>query len=438
MKSYLTKLKLSKTSSKYLILFMIFTMMLIVNFLTPLIADDYSYSFGINYQRITNFTDIILKQADHYMNWGGRTIAHTLANFFLMYSKSMFNIFNSAVYTILVYLIYKHSQTTKEEKPIMLILIHLSLYFFIPVFGQNCIWLIGSCNYLWTTVFILSFLLMYRENYKRKDTLSSTIGMFFLGVISGWTNENTAFGLIVITVLLMFTYKGKEKLPKYKISGLIGTIIGFTIMICAPGNFIRSEEFVDQSPLIVKLIKRLCDATISIMNLIPVLVILTIVLLSIYIYKKKKIDNRVWIYLVAAFLTIYAMVLSPTFPERAWFGVVVFMVIAIMTLLYNIENIHKVFNLILINVTLITTFYYIGDYLVLVSDINKLRITWNYRIETINNGKKNNQASFEFSEFITTNKKNPQYGLADINVEEHKWPNDAIERYYEIDSFKRA
>lgn len=70
MKSYLEKLKLSKTSSKYLILFMIFAMMLIVNFLTPLIADDYSYSFGINYQRITNVTDIILKQVDHYMNWG--------------------------------------------------------------------------------------------------------------------------------------------------------------------------------------------------------------------------------------------------------------------------------------------------------------------------------------------------------------------------------
>ena len=39
------------------------------------------------YLKGNNIIDIILKQADHYMKWGGRTVAHTIANFFLMYSK---------------------------------------------------------------------------------------------------------------------------------------------------------------------------------------------------------------------------------------------------------------------------------------------------------------------------------------------------------------
>lgn len=437
MQKYLEKLKLSKKNQKRLILFSIFAMMLILNFLTPLIADDYSYSFGADGERITNIIDIVIRQVDHWLTWGGRNVAHFIANFFLMYPKAIFNVLNSLMYTALVYLIYKHSQTTKEEKPLLILLIHLGLYFLTPVFGQNCIWLIGSCNYLWTTVIILSFLLMYRENYKKKDTILLTVGMFLLGILAGWTNENTAFGLIVVAVLSMIAYKGKGKLPKYKISGLIGSIIGFIMMIVAPGNFIRSEAFAEETSFIVKIIKRICNATIDIMDLIPVLVITAIVLLSIYIYKKKKIDKRVWIYLIAAFLTIYAMVLSPTFPERAWFGVVVFMMIAIMTMLYNIEGIHKVFNLILIDIAIISSIYYVGDYLNLADNINELRTTWEYRIATIEEGKQNGQTEFEFSEYVTNNPKSPQYGLADISIEAHSWPNDAVEKYYGIDSLKR-
>lgn len=173
------------------------------------------------------------------------------------------------------------------------------------------------------------------------------------------------------------------------------------------------------------------------MEFIPVLTILVIVILTIYLYKKKKIDTRVWIYLIAAFLTIYAMVLSPTFPERAWFGVVVFLMIGIMTLLYNIESIHEVFNYVLLDIAIISTIIYVGDYITLAADINNLRTTWNYRIETIEKGKKEGITDFEFSEYVTLNPKSPQFRLADVSVEAHSWPNDAVERYYGINSLRR-
>lgn len=434
MQKYLEKLKISKKNQKILFLFTIFIMMLVLNFLTPLIADDYSYSFGADGERITNIIDIVIRQVDHWLTWGGRNIAHFIANFFLMYPKAIFNVLNSFMYTALVYLIYKHSQTTKDEKPLLILLIHLGLYFLTPVFGQNCIWLIGSCNYLWTTVIILSFLLIYRENYKKKDTILLTIGMFLLGVIAGWTNENTAFGLIVITALSMIAYKGKDKLPKYKISGLIGSIIGFIMMIVAPGNFIRSEAFAEETSFIVKIIKRILEYTNDIYKYIPILVVILIILLSIYIYKKKKIDKRVWIYLTGAFFTIYSMVLSPTFPERAWFGIVVFMMIAIMTLLYDVEKINKVFNLIIIDTILIIGFFYVDDYVALARDINNLRTTWNERILYIEECKENGKTEIELEEYVTYNQKSPQWGLADIRKTAHEWPNDAIEDYYEIDS----
>ena len=429
-------IKLSIKQQKYLILFSIFIMMLILNFLTPLIADDYSYSFGLENKRITNIIDIILKQADHYMKWGGRTVAHTIANFFLMYSKYFFNVANSLIYTLLVYLIYEHSRSSEKEKPLFIILIHFGLYFLTPVFGQTCIWLIGSCNYLWTTTIMLSFLLMYKERANKNDRLPLIIGMFFLGIVSGWTNENTAFGLIVITLLSTIIYKKKNKIQRYKLSGLIGLIIGFIIMIIAPGNYVRSKEFVDKTPLIIKLIERTINCTIGIIEYIPVLIVITVILITIYIYQKKKIDNRVFIFLLGAFFTIYATVLSPIFPERSWFGIVVFMLIAITTLAINLEDIHKIYKYILIDLSIITAFFYIGDYLILVKDIYQLKSTWDYRINLIETGKKEGQKDFEFYTYNSENKKSPVYGLADLSDKPHSWPNDAIELYYKIYSVK--
>lgn len=56
----------SKKNQKIIILAGIFISIFILNALTPLIADDYSYSFGKNGERITNLLDIIASQINHY------------------------------------------------------------------------------------------------------------------------------------------------------------------------------------------------------------------------------------------------------------------------------------------------------------------------------------------------------------------------------------
>ena len=215
--------KIEKKTWIKIIFIFIFLMMLVLNLLTPLIADDYSYSFvhGSG-QRVKNLLDVIISQADHYMTWGGRSIAHGIAQIFLMMPKVVFSICNSIVYTIVIYLIYKIT-TDKEDKPLVLVLIHFLLYFCLPVFGQNCIWLIGSCNYLWTTMFILMLILLYKRD--RKDSILNIILLFLMGLLAGWSNENSSFGLIIIlTIILIINRINKEKISKWKISGLLGVI----------------------------------------------------------------------------------------------------------------------------------------------------------------------------------------------------------------------
>ena len=93
------KLKVNK--QEFIIIFIIFFLMLLLNLITPMIMDDFYYSYGLN-GRISSFKEILDFQVWHYLYWGGRTIAHTLVQFFLMSHKIIFDFFNSfIVYPVL-------------------------------------------------------------------------------------------------------------------------------------------------------------------------------------------------------------------------------------------------------------------------------------------------------------------------------------------------
>lgn len=431
-------IKLSKKQQTIIILVSIFIMMLVLNLLTPLIADDYSYSLNLDNTKINSFMDVINYQWWHYFNWGGRTIAHTIAQLFLLFPKIVFSIINPIIYIALIYLIYLHIIRKREKKPIYLILIHLALWFILPVFGQTCLWLIGSCNYLWTTVLILWFLWTYRKDNK-KDSIFRIVGLFLFGIIAGWTNENTSFGLIIVTLGFLITTKldnKNKKLPKYKWSGLLGNIAGFLILILAPGNFARADSIHDNTFILVKLIKRAVEYTITMINYLLPLFILLVILISIYIFYKKKIHKQVWIYSLGAFFCIYSMLLSPQFPERAWFGVIIFLIIAAFDLLYETPKFNRIYKYIIVDAIIILSFIYIGQYLGSAIDINNLRNTWEYRENYIAKQKEKGNDEIIVDAFSTVDKHNPTFGLSDLFEDKTLWPNTHIAEYFNIKSIE--
>lgn len=415
----------------------IFLMMLVLNLLTPLIADDYSYSFIWDTDhRIHNLYDVIVSQASHYMTWGGRSVAHFIAQVFLMMPKFIFSIFNSFIYTYIIYLIYKLAKgKNKDDKPYLLLGIHFIIYFLTPVFGQNCLWLIGSCNYIWTTCFMLLLISEFILKGDKKDSKLRIVGMLLLGILAGWTNENTAFGTIVILVLTLIINKiDKEKISKWKISGLVGAILGFIIMIAAPGNYVRSTNFVDDDFIIIRWLKRFIECTRGLGNYCWLFIITLIILITVYIYNRKKINKYLYAFVLGAIFSVYPMILSPEFPERSWFGVIIFFTISVMILIYSVDNINKVFKPIIIDMIILTSILYCINYARLAKDIYRLRNTWNYRISEINKIKNSDNSDIEFKPFYTENWKNPNFGLAEINENKDEWPDKDIANYYGIDS----
>ena len=207
-------------------------------------------------------------------------------------------------------------------------------------------------------------------------------------------------------------------------------------MILAPRNYIRNEEFQDNTFIIIKLIKRAVEITLSAENYLLPIIIGIVVLISIKVYYKKKVEKDSWVFIAGGISTAYAMILSPTFPERAWTGVIIFLVIAAGCLLYDLEKINKTFKFIIIDACIILSIIYIGQYISAGIDINNLRNTWESRIEIINKEKNKGNKNVVIDPFTTWNTKNPIYGLSDISTDSKVWPNTSIAKYYGLKSIK--
>lgn len=225
-------------------------------------------------------------------------------------------------------------------------MINFAVWFLQPVVGDTILWTTGASNYLWGTTFVLLFLLPYRMYDGVKGGSMKNIGlsciMLICGVVSGWTNENTAGAMILIVVSFFLYYHSKKwNIPVWGVLGLVGSLIGFSIMILAPGNFERAGGATSLNLYIIAY--RLFNYTLTFFYYGGAIIILALIMLALYNRfpimeetKKEKLKIT-FIYYIAAVAAVYAMLLSPTFPRRALFGVITYLIIGMGIMYYNLD-----------------------------------------------------------------------------------------------------
>jgi len=105
-----------------------------LNWYTPLMMDDYDYSFSWSTgERVAGVGDILASQAQHYLLWGGRSVVHFLAQLFLFLGKPAFNIANSVMYLLLLAEICALAKKKGEGLDWrMLMIAHAILLLFVP------------------------------------------------------------------------------------------------------------------------------------------------------------------------------------------------------------------------------------------------------------------------------------------------------------------
>ncbi|KDR92653.1 hypothetical protein EI18_10830 [Enterococcus hirae] len=324
-----------RNNKKILVLISAYVIMVVLNFLTPLIADDIEYMY-----KTSSFSSILHDEYTQYMTWTGRSVVHIIARLFLLMPKTVFNLVNPLIYVLLTLLIYK--MTTKDNTTFYsfkYFLINVFLWLFVPAFGQTILWETGAANYLWGGIIVVSFLFLYHRYYEKEQELSfnpivNSILLLILGILAGWCNENTSGGMILIVLgYLYFYYQKKKPLRLWMFTGLLGAIFGLFMMVTAPGNAVRATYFArSQWSLPRKLYSGVFSITKTLYeNSFALFVLMAIlIVLGIFFSKHKEWLRLSYIYLFAGIATIYVLSLSPAGLDwgRSFFGGVLFIIMA--------------------------------------------------------------------------------------------------------------
>lgn len=396
----------------------VFLILFYLNIKTPMTGDDYPYSFIFETtQRISSFSDIIQSQYLHYHNWGGRSVVHIIAQLLLFLDNPvLMDAVNALAFTLFIYLIYLHSVGTREYNIRLLVIIFVSVWLLQPVFAETVLWITGSANYLWGSMIILLFLLPYRL-YKDKNAginiknILLSIMMFLGGIIAGWTNENTAAGMIVMIIMYIIYYRySKYRIAFWVYIGLVGAVIGYCIMISAPGNFVRAEG-TSISPF--HIIYRLLTSTQRFVEYLGILNLGVAILYILYLKFFRKTTNKVApliiIYYAGVFVSIYSMVASPGFPARTWFGPITLNIIVLGIMLYNQDYKQVFISRIKNAVTVFCVVSFLCSFYDANKDISRIDRLWKERMIVIEKKKGEGAKDVVFKPYHAATK----FGLGD-------------------------
>lgn len=309
-----------------------FFMILIYNVFTPAMTDDLSY--GKIVTGANSFLDLIRQERHQYATWTGRSVSHMILRSFLMGDKWLFNICNSLVFTALTLFMYYNIENKKKYDIFIYLLINLFLWTFSVSFAQTVLWETGACNYLWGSTIIMGYISAFRyclkRNYRGNRQVAPAIGLFLLGILAGWCNENTSGGGILLILIWMGFYAWEhKKIRLWMVSGIAGNAIGFLFMTLAPGNANRKQFMEEEHTGIVAMVSRWLKCNLAIRNHFFILLAICIVVFVIVRLQQAqwKKSRNMLIYLFIFIATCYALVLTPEPVARAYFGAGIFLMV---------------------------------------------------------------------------------------------------------------
>lgn len=441
----------------------VFAVMIILNMNTVFVADDFNNMFTIDSEKISNVFQVFSNQAKRYYITNGRILAHAIGEIILIFNKNIINVIDSAGFCFLLYLIYwftnlndfygidigyKHNRKVIRKnkygrhlyKTMFLLNVFFLIWRFTPVFGQDFLWVIGAANYMWTNIILLSALLIARKiavlDYRIRS-IKSMVFTIFISVLAGMTNENTVQALLTIYIyyaVKMAREKHKE-LPNL-ILMFISSFAGFVVMITAPGNFVRMSFFKESDILLIKYLNRFQRISVAFSEYFTVILIIVFVisLMARIVDLKKSLETEA--YIVAALVSYFSMIMAPTFPPRA---MVITLILFIMSIVMNISVIGR-FNMniamgILSVGIIFGSIYFTQTYFEAVRDSGEYVSKYSAREIIIKDSK--NMGIFENIKVPAVETNNPYcaaYGLGDCQEDKNNWINQAISRYYGVNS----
>ena len=332
-----------------------FLTILIYESFTPMLSDDLNYKTAV--REASGIGDLFLQEYVLYRNWTGRSVAHLLLRFFLYGgSKTVFNLAASAVFTLLILLLYRFSQDrtdlrkerkdsstekASEERPLLFLFLLLLVWMFGESFAQTILWETGAFNYLFTTTIILGNLALFDHFLKReeKGNWTSCASGFLCGLLSGWCSENTSGGMMFLMALWVIERGRQRKENPFVLlkrkpelsADVLGSLTGFCLMIFAPGNAVRSSYKMEAHTGLLRFVARFLKITNDLKTdyLWPLLLFTALLSFLLVLRADGKRMRACFFWFLTFLATAYALLMAPEPQKRALFGAGIFLFVAI-------------------------------------------------------------------------------------------------------------
>lgn len=335
MKTKKSKSEKIRLTGLALVIICVFASMVLLNANTDFTADDYTYHYiyespmpSENSKLLSGIGDIPVSMANHYNIWGGRVVAHTIVQFFMLFDKGVFDVFNSLIYVLCGVLIYFHMERDfRKHKWSWLLMIYTAMWFLIPEYGASVLWVSGSCNYLWMLTLILAFLLPYRYGLDRKlGTVwgaLAAVAMIPFGFISGCTNENAGGAAAMVAGLLVLDDIIRHKrLRLWSVTGILSAGAGLIFLVAAPGNYERGGDINLSAQVLAQRFDRMIKYTQESM-VVPLIILIAAIAAFVFINRcniKEFFSHMTVpiIYCLAAAANIIVLAATSDFSRRSW------------------------------------------------------------------------------------------------------------------------
>lgn len=322
--------------------------LIILNYRIVYITDDWHFMFIFDdflptqdTKRVQSINDIYASMRNYYLGSGGRVFSHTILSIFLMIGKPLFNIINTGIFLLTAFLMYKLTKRN-ENSIIVIVPVIILMLFYLPMFGETCLWMSGAINYLWMATLTLGFVCTIKaeddlsqipnggENAAVKRKKKIIIFSCILAFLAGFTNEAT--GGMLIVFIIMQILLGKKKLNKINIIRMLLVIPGEMFILMSPGNSIRAEEISKTEVFSVSVaMEKLYETFEWIVSDGYYILIIPIVVFPLIYRKKIRLFADSISYFISSLAGMGALALSGTFIVRAHFLNVIFIIMAFVS-----------------------------------------------------------------------------------------------------------
>ncbi|HBL41274.1 MAG TPA: hypothetical protein DDY98_06795 [Ruminococcaceae bacterium] len=430
-----------------------FFAMYYMNCKTPYGADDYCYRYIFSNgvmkttdTKVETFHDIFISMREHYYYMNGRIILHSIVQFMLTIDKSVFNVINSLVYVLLTFAIYFNciGKKFKQHNALLFLTVNLAIWSFIKQWGMTTLWVTGSINYMWGSTIRLLALLPFRfyaDDGEQKLSVPKAILMLFIGILAGGTNENMSGAFIGMVILFAVYYRIRRfKFRAFIITTLVGAVPSLIFMVTAPGNFSRVDRITETgkgNPILKRFVNIPGNA---ILNLSAIFLFVFICAVLLWHFNRKKNTCRFassFIFLLGSLAGLAVMVVSPYFPPRAWFGIIIAGIVSAGNLLVQIELLPNMYRRIFVSLAIVWMAVCSMQFVLASRDAKATYQIVSERVAYINQQKEIGNLSLEVKRVIAENPHEPLYDMTDVSYDKTSWQNESMAKFYGIKEIVR-